>query len=167
MENLHAPRLREPESRWSRKSVVDGRKDHRTLCNPTANGPYMEKLRLVARISPGIICSVLGIVHIWWVGWLLGNSLHLGSPLRMNARYVSRSLTDAAIKKQVDYMVDVGQLGFDLLGRSMWVHFSIGLAMIFLGIGIVLLLILVDFKPITLARQNQAQTEAFPEDSAI
>jgi hypothetical protein len=101
----------------------------------------MPSLRLILRISPGIICSVLGMLQIWWVGWLLTNSLHLGSPLRMNARYVGRSLTDANVKRNVDYLVEVGQLGFDLLGRSMWAHFSIGVAMVFLGFGIVFLLV--------------------------
>jgi hypothetical protein len=106
-----------------------------------ASWPQNAKLSLIVRVSPGIICSALGMMQIWWVGWLLANSLHLGSPLRMNARFVSRSIANAAIKKEVDYVVDVGRLGFDLLGRSMWVHFSLGVAMVSLGIGIVFMLV--------------------------
>ena len=86
----------------------------------------MNVVRPVLRNVLALFCLAMGLVQLAWVSWLYGNSLHMGSPLRLHSDGMIRSVSDSAIRGHIDYMHKVGLLGFDLLGYSMWLHFICG-----------------------------------------
>ena len=93
-----------------------------------------ENVRSALRFTPGACCLTMALVHLAWVWWLIGNSMHLGSPLRVHGDRVIRSESDPIARRHVENMDEFGHLGFTLLGHSMWMHFLFGVVLFIVGV---------------------------------
>ena len=98
----------------------------------------MKILRSIAGYLPGLFCLLLGLVQLAWVWWLVVNSLHMGSPLRLHGDIFLRSITDPGVRDRATSMYKVGLLGFDLLGKSMSVHFLCAVVLLLIGLVMVI-----------------------------
>jgi hypothetical protein len=93
----------------------------------------MPLTRSLHRFVPALACLSIGLAQLVWVLWLIGNSLHMGSPIRLHGSFVVRSIEDSTSRGRVEYQHQVGLLGFELLEYSMWVHVVFGVALVLLG----------------------------------
>jgi hypothetical protein len=91
-------------------------------------------LRSIIGYLPGLCCLFLGLLQLSWIWWLVVNSLHMGSPLRLHGDTFLRSIADPAVRDRAESMNKVGLLGFDLLDKSMSVHFVCAAALLLLGL---------------------------------
>ena len=98
----------------------------------------MHILRSWLRYFPGLLCLIIGLVQLVWVWWLVGNSLHMGSPLRRQGDTIIHLIDDPAVQISMESLHKVGLLGFDLLGYSMWLHLVCGVALAGLGVALVI-----------------------------
>lgn len=102
----------------------------------------MRFVRPLLRSVPALTCFAVGLAQLAWVWWLVGNSLHMGSPIRLHGRFIVRSIEDLTLRGRAEYQHEVGMLGFELLGHSMWIHFACGLTLLGLAVVLVVLAII-------------------------
>ncbi len=110
-----------------------------------------ENVRSALRFTPGTCCLTMGLAHMAWNWWLIGNSMHLGSPLRVHGDRVIRSVSDPIARGHVENMHEIGLLGFNLLGHSMWMHFLFGVVL--LAVGVIVTIAALQPMPAQAARQ--------------
>jgi hypothetical protein len=80
----------------------------------------------------GLICCLLSLLNLAWVWHLLVGSQHMGSPLRRYEHLIANAAADSQLS-HFEHLIQTGQLGFDLLESSMWVHLGSGLVLALIG----------------------------------
>lgn len=80
----------------------------------------------------GSFMILLGLVQLWWARYLLSNSLHMGSPIRLEGQRFITSLPPGNQKTAQDFL-DLGSLGFRLLNNSFYLALGTGAVLLLVG----------------------------------
>ena len=80
----------------------------------------------------GSFLIFVGLVQLWWASYLLSNSLHMGSPIRLHGQRFVASLPPEN-QQSAQGFLDLGSLGFSLLNSSFYLALVTGATLLLIG----------------------------------